>query len=188
MRNSLLGALRCSGKKKRKVGGLILGHIKQQPTNRMTHLSFGILLPSARLLEERLTVSQSVSQAVSQAVSWASRQADRQAETHSLAFFSGRLQLQTVGNCQSTGAIGGQVVDHSSYNRSGAGRPAYCLFFLNLNLVQILQRPSSCTAWALRAYCARRGWDTHPRIPVTCLVARRSSKAHMRTTKLPSTW
>ena len=23
------------------------------------------------------------------------------------------------------------------------------------------------TAWALRAYCARRGWDTHPRIPVT---------------------
>ena len=22
---------------------------------------------------------------------------------------------------------------------------------------------------ALRAYCARRGWDTHPRIPVTCL-------------------
>ena len=31
---------------------------------------------------------------------------------------------------------------------------------------------------ALRAYCARRGWDTHPRIPVTCLVAWRSSKAH----------
>ena len=24
------------------------------------------------------------------------------------------------------------------------------------------QRGSSCTAWALRAYCARRGWDTHP--------------------------
>ena len=36
--------------------------------------------------------------------------------------------------------------------------------------------------------CARRGRDTHPRIPVTYLVARRSSKAHMRTTKLPSTW
>ena len=49
------------------------------------------------------------------------------------------------------------------------------------------QWPSSCTACALHAYCARRGWDTHPRIPVTCLVARRSSKAHMRTTKLPST-
>ena len=31
---------------------------------------------------------------------------------------------------------------------------------------------------ALRAHCARRGWDTHPRIPITCLVARRSSKAH----------
>ena len=41
---------------------------------------------------------------------------------------------------------------------------------------------------ALRAYCAHRGWDTHPRIPLICLVARRSSKAHMRTTKLPSTW
>ena len=24
-----------------------------------------------------------------------------------------------------------------------------------------------CTAWALRAYCARKGRDTHPRIPVT---------------------
>ena len=24
-----------------------------------------------------------------------------------------------------------------------------------------------CTAWALRAYCARRCRDTHPRIPVT---------------------
>ena len=24
-----------------------------------------------------------------------------------------------------------------------------------------------CTAWALRAYCACRGRDTHPRIPVT---------------------
>ena len=27
-----------------------------------------------------------------------------------------------------------------------------------------------CTACALRAYCARRGQDTHPRIPVTCLL------------------
>ena len=44
------------------------------------------------------------------------------------------------------------------------------------------------TMRALHAYCARRGRDTHPRIPVTCLVARRSSKAHMRKTKLPSTW
>ena len=52
-----------------------------------------ILLPSARHLEERLTASQSVSQAVS----WAGRQADRQAETHSLAFSSGKLHLQTVG-------------------------------------------------------------------------------------------
>ena len=33
--------------------------------------------------------------------------------------------------------------------------------------------PSSCTACALRAYCAHRGRDTHPRIPVTCLVANR---------------
>jgi hypothetical protein len=24
------------------------------------------------------------------------------------------------------------------------------------------QGGSSCTAWALRAYCARRRWDTHP--------------------------
>ena len=47
-----------------------------------------------------------------------------------------------------------------------------------------LLRPSV----ALRAYCARRGRGTHPRISVTCLVVRRSSKAHMRTTKLPSTW
>ena len=29
------------------------------------------------------------------------------------------------------------------------------------------------TAWAQRAYCARRGWDTHPRIPVTCLLGGR---------------
>ena len=55
-------------------------------------------------------------------------------------------------------------------------------------LLVVVQRGSSCTACALRAYCAHRGWDTHPRIPLTCLVARRSSKAHMRTTKLPSTW
>ena len=27
--------------------------------------------------------------------------------------------------------------------------------------------PNCCTACALRAYCARRGRDTHPRIPVT---------------------
>ena len=46
--------------------------------------------------------------------------------------------------------------------------------------------PSSCTACALRAYCGRRGWDTHPRIFVTCLVARRSRKAHLRTMKMPS--
>ena len=29
------------------------------------------------------------------------------------------------------------------------------------------------TAWAQRAYCARRGWDTHPRIHVTCLLGGR---------------
>ena len=51
---------------------------------------------------------------------------------------------------------------------------------------ELRHRPSSCTACALRAYCGHRGWDTHPRIPVTCLVARRSSKAHMRTMKMPS--
>ena len=33
--------------------------------------------------------------------------------------------------------------------------------------VSLTPRPSSCTACALRAYCARRGRDTHPRIPVT---------------------
>ena len=32
---------------------------------------------------------------------------------------------------------------------------------------------SVCTVCALRAYCARRGWDTHPRIPVTCLLGGR---------------
>ena len=41
---------------------------------------------------------------------------------------------------------------------------------------------------ALRAYCARRRRDTHPRLPITCLIARRSSKAHRITTKLPSNW
>ena len=43
-------------------------------------------------------ISQAARQAVSRAVSWASRQADWQAETHSLAFFSGGLQLETRGN------------------------------------------------------------------------------------------
>ena len=44
------------------------------------------------------------------------------------------------------------------------------------------------TTMAKLLLCARRGRDTHPRIHVTRLVAQRSSKAHMRTTKRPSTW
>ena len=48
-------------------------------------------------------ISQSVRQAVSQAVSQARRQADREAEPHSLAFFSGELQLQIVGSHNPTG-------------------------------------------------------------------------------------
>ena len=62
-----------------------------------------ILLPSARHLEERPTVSQSVSQAVSRA----RRQADRQAETHSLAFFSCGPRLQTLGSTCSAGTLSG---------------------------------------------------------------------------------
>ena len=76
------------------------------------------------------------------------------------------------------GGWGGQGV--CLLMRPGAG--------LNDDLCFSGSEPSCCSACALRAYCARSGRDTHPRIPVTCLVARRSSKAHMRTTKLPSTW
>ena len=57
-----------------------------------------MLLPSAKHLEERLTVSQplgksvnlSVRQAVGQAIGRPSTQADRQAKTHLLAFFQSR--------------------------------------------------------------------------------------------------
>ena len=38
-----------------------------------------------------------------------------------------------------------------------------------------------CTAWAMRAYCARGGRDTHPRILVTSLVAQRSSNENDET-------
>ena len=41
-----------------------------------------------------------------------------------------------------------------------------------------------CTTCILRT----QSRDTHPRIPVTYLVARQSTKAHMRTMELPSTW
>ena len=45
-----------------------------------------------------------------------------------------------------------------------------------------------CIVCALRGYCACRCRDTHPRLPITCLIAWRSSKAHMMKTKLPSNW
>ena len=32
----------------------------------------------------------------------------------------------------------------------------------NIHIRSHKLRGSSCTACALRAYCARRGWDTHP--------------------------
>ena len=74
-------------------------------------LKYRILLPSVRHLEERLTVSQSVRQSGKQSVSRESRRADRQAETHSLAFFSGGLQLQAVGNLRPTGRGGEWAAD-----------------------------------------------------------------------------
>ena len=43
---------------------------------------------------------------------------------------------------------------------------------------------------ALRVHCVRAAVTeaglTHPRTPVTCVVARRSSKAYKRTMKMPS--
>ena len=50
--------------------------------------SIFFLLPSARHLKERLTVSQSVSQSGKQSVRQSVGQAGRQAETHSLPFFA----------------------------------------------------------------------------------------------------
>ena len=131
------------------------------------------LLPSSRHLEERLTVSQSVSQAgrqavsqpisqsdrqaVSQAVGWASRQAKRKAETHSLAFFSRGLNLQTVGNPKYTRAIGGRVLEHllvaaygvsSDPGRRLPGRVERPISNFHLTLVQTL--------------LSRNFWTTHP--------------------------
>ena len=50
------------------------------------------------------------------------------------------------------------------------------------------KRPNFCTVWALRAYSASRGQDTHPTTPVTSVIAQRRSNTHVRTTKLPLTW
>ena len=45
-------------------------------------------------------------------------------------------------------------------------RPCHC-FRCHWSTLHSL--PDKGQVLALRAYCARRGWDTHPRIPVTCL-------------------
>ena len=65
-------------------------------------ISKQILLPSARHLEERLTVSQSASQpgkqSARQSVGQAGKQTGRQAETHSLAFFQLQTTITNIGD------------------------------------------------------------------------------------------
>ena len=99
------GGIRKGGGGLKRGRGVWLGHPSSQGPP-MVPAKGGpiILLPSARHLEERLTVSQSVSQSgkqsVRQAVNRASRQADRQAETHSLAFFQSWTTSSNSGEPQ----------------------------------------------------------------------------------------
>ena len=79
-----------------------------------------ILLPSARHLEERLTVSQSVSQSGSRSGKQAGRQTGRQKHAVWL-FFSRGPRLQTVEDPRCTGAIGARVVERPLVAANGVG-------------------------------------------------------------------